>query len=96
MSKIIPLKKTISTNKLWATAFYLKGKRYITNIYSTHQQAVEDCLWREKEVQAYKQLLISNQQPIPEYYITTVHRSELPKNWKPSPALGFLLQTKFY
>ncbi|EUK17749.1 hypothetical protein [Commensalibacter papalotli (ex Servin-Garciduenas et al. 2014)] len=94
MSKIIPFAKTISKNKLWATAFYLKGKRYVTNIYSSHQQAIEDCIWRQKEVQAYKQLLISAQQPIPEYYVTTVHQSELPKNWKPLPALGFLLKTK--
>lgn len=94
MNKIIPFQKTISKNKLWATAFVHKGKQQITNIYSSHQQAMEDCLWREKEVQAYKQLLINSQQPIPRYYITTLHRSELPKNWKPLPALGFLLKTK--
>lgn len=96
MSKIIQFPKSINKNKLWASVFYIKGKRYITNIYNSHQQAVEDCLWRDKEVQAYKHLFTGNKQPIPEYYLTTIHRSELPKNWKPLPALGFLLKTKLY
>ncbi|MDI2091032.1 hypothetical protein [Commensalibacter oyaizuii] len=93
MTKIIPFQK--NKNKLWATAFLIKGKRCVANIYTSKCKAIEDCLWRQKEVNAYKHLLISNNQPVPHYYIITLHRSELPKNWKPLPALGFLLTTKY-
>lgn len=93
MNKIIPFHKI--KNKLWACIFYIQNQRHIANIYDSYQKAQQDCQWRTKEVQAYKHLLIKSNQPVPHYMITPIHRSELPKNWKPLPALGFLLTTRY-
>lgn len=92
MNKIVPFHKI--KNKLWACIFYIRNQRYIANIYDTYHKAHQDYQWREKEVQAYKHLLIRNKQPIPHYMIIAISRSELPKNWHPLPALGFLLTSK--
>lgn len=91
MSKVIPFpNQQKSKNKIWAVAFFANGKRHIASIYYTWKQAATDCAWRQKEVRAYQQFLEKNNQVIPQYSIITIHASELPKKWRPIPALGFL------
>ena len=44
----------------------------------------------EREVRAYVHLFRGTGQAVPRYGVTPVRRSDLPKRWKPLPALGFL------
>ncbi|MDG6094184.1 hypothetical protein LOC54_03475 [Acetobacter sp. AN02] len=78
----------------WAVVAVIRTKRSIAGWYSTREAAQSDCAWRREQVRAYSQFLQSSDVPVPDYHIAPLARSELPKNWKPAPALG-LLHGKF-
>ncbi|MCQ8242125.1 hypothetical protein NFI88_14905 [Acetobacteraceae bacterium KSS12] len=62
----------------------------IAEIFPTRALALADRDWREQQVRAYAQFLRSARQPIPSYSIVPIRRADLPRAWKPLPALGFL------
>ncbi len=77
-------------DSLWAVVAWLGTRRRIAEVFPSRAQAIADRDWREREVKAYFHLLRSTGQPLPHYGIAPVRRSDLPRKWKPMPALGFL------
>ena len=53
-------------------------------------QTEPDLSQRGIQVRAYAGFLESSAQPYPRYAVKPIRRSDLPRRWKPLPALGFL------
>ncbi len=79
-----------SDDPLWAVIAWVGKERRIAEVYPSRARALADCDWREREVKAYIHLLRRNGQPVPQYGVAPVRRSDLPRRWRPLPALGFL------
>jgi hypothetical protein len=62
----------------------------IAEIFPTRPAALADQAWREAQVRAYASFLESAAQPYPRYAVRPIRRTDLPRRWKPLPALGFL------
>ena len=77
-------------DRLWAVIAWLGTNRRIAEVFPSHAQAMADRNWREQEVRAYLHLLRGTKQPVPQYSVAPVRRSDLPRRWRPLPALGFL------
>lgn len=77
-------------DKLWAVVVAIGRKRRIANIYPSRAAADADCHWREQQVRAYANFLLSSNMPLPNYSVSPIRRAELPRGWRPLPALGFL------
>ena len=77
-------------DSLWAVIVWLGGERRVAEIFPSRARALADCAWREAEVRAYAQFLRGAGQKFPRYTVAPVRRSDLPKAWRPLPALGFL------
>lgn len=75
---------------LWAVVAQLGRERRVAEVFASRARALADRDWREREVSAYASLLRGSGQPVPQYSVTPVRRSELPRRWTPLPALGFL------
>lgn len=75
---------------LWAVVAQLGRERRVAEVFASRARALADRDWREREVQAYASLLRGNRQPVPQYSVAPVRRSDLPRRWTPLPALGFL------
>ncbi|NHN84164.1 hypothetical protein GOB93_05835 [Acetobacter musti] len=81
-------------DRIWAVIAIIGRRRRVANIYPTREAALTDCAWRREQVKAYERFLSQSEEPAPLYHIAPIHRSELPRGWKPMPALG-LLQGRF-
>ncbi|HWL82433.1 MAG TPA: hypothetical protein VNR89_15905 [Roseomonas sp.] len=77
-------------DKLWAVIVAIGRKRRIANIYPSRAAADADCHWREQQVRAYSSFLLSSNMPLPNYSVSPMRRTDLPRGWRPLPALGFL------
>ena len=75
---------------LWAVVALVGRKSRVAEIYPSRGAALADRAWREQQVQAYAVFLRTAQQPLPNYSVAPVKRTDLPRGWKPLPALGFL------
>jgi hypothetical protein len=75
---------------LWAVVAILGKVIRIAEIYPSRNAALADQAWRESQVRAYAGFLDSAQQPFPRYAVRPIRRTDLPRRWKPLPALGFL------
>ncbi|MBO1360938.1 MULTISPECIES: hypothetical protein [Acetobacter] len=75
---------------MWAVVALIGRTRKVANIYPTREAALTDCAWRRDQVRAYAHFLEQSPDPAPTYHIAPIHRAELPKGWKPMPALGVL------
>jgi hypothetical protein len=62
----------------------------IAEIFPSREAALADRAWRAQQVRAYAGFLQSAKQPLPQYSIAPIRRSDLPRTWQPLPALGFL------
>jgi hypothetical protein len=65
-------------------------KMRIAEIYASRAAADADRHWREQQVQVYAGFLRSSSMPVPNYSVSSIRRADLPRNWQPLPALGFL------
>lgn len=79
---------------MWAVIATIGRTRQVASLYPTRAAALADCEWRQEQVRAYARFLRLARDPVPLYHIAPMHRAELPKGWKPLPALG-LLQGRF-
>ena len=79
-----------SDDTVWAVMAQLGRVSRIAEIYPSRAAALADRTWREAQVNAYAVFLRSSSQPLPHYSVAPIRRAELPKRWKPLPALGFL------
>jgi len=75
---------------LWAVVASLGRVNRIAEIYPNRTAALEDRAWREQQVAAYAAFLRSSTQPVPRYSVAPIRRADVPKAWRPLPALGFL------
>jgi hypothetical protein len=89
MSDIIRLPAS-RDDTLWAVVASLGKTDRIAEIYPSRMAALEDRNWREQQVRAYAGFLRGSTQPVPRYSVAPIRRADVPKAWRPLPALGFL------
>jgi acetone carboxylase gamma subunit len=87
--RVISLSRT-RDDKLWAVIAAVGRKTRIAEIYPSRAAADADRQWREQQVRAYAGFLRSSSIPMPNYSISPIRRADLPRSWRPLPALGFL------
>lgn len=75
---------------LWAVMASIGRTSRVAEIYPSRTAALADREWREQQVRAYAGFLRADKQPMPRYSVAPVRRSDLPRGWRPLPALGFL------
>jgi hypothetical protein len=81
---------TARDDTLWAVVASMGRTTRVAEIFSNHVAALADKAWREQQVRAYANFLRTSRQPVPSYHIRPIKRAELPRSWRPLPALGFL------
>jgi hypothetical protein len=89
MDGVISL-SNVREDRFWAVIASVGRNRRIAEIFSSREAALADRAWREAQIKAYAGFLRSSRQPPPNYSVVPMKRSELPKAWRPLPALGFL------
>jgi hypothetical protein len=75
---------------IWAVVASLGKINRIADIYPSRSAALADRTWRQQQVSAYAGFLATSRQPLPHYSVAPIRRADLPKTWRPLPALGFL------
>jgi hypothetical protein len=84
------LSQPSAESALWAVVAVMGKVIRIAEIYPSRNAALADQAWREAQVRAYAGFLDSAETPLPRYAVKPIRRSDLPRRWKPLPALGFL------
>ncbi len=77
-------------DSLWAVVAVIERVIRIAEVFPSRAQALTDQAWREAQVRAYAGFLERTDHPAPRYMIRPIRRADLPRRWKPLPALGFL------
>lgn len=77
-------------DSLWAVVAIVGRVMRIAEIFPNRTAALRDQAWREAQVRAYASFLERSGQAAPRYTIRPIRRTDLPRSWKPLPALGFL------
>ena len=75
---------------LWAVVASVGRTTRVAEIVSNRVAALADQAWREQQVKAYANFLRTTRQPMPVYTVKPIRRADLPRSWRPLPALGFL------
>ncbi len=75
---------------LWAVMASIGRRTRVAEIHPSRVAALADQAWREQQVRAYANLLRRSRQPEPLYSVAPIRRTDLPRSWRPLPALGFL------
>jgi hypothetical protein len=89
MSEIVTLPRP-ADDRLWAVIASVGRTNRIAEIYSSRMAALADRAWREQQVRAYTGFLLTARQSVPRYSVAPIRRADLPRGWRPLPALGFL------
>jgi hypothetical protein len=77
-------------DQLWAVVASIGKTSRVAEVFSSRLAALADQAWREQQVKAYSNFLRNAKQPTPRYTVTPIRRADLPRSWRPLPALGFL------
>lgn len=77
-------------DRLWAVVASIGRTSRVAEVFSSRLAAVADQQWREAQVKAYAHFLRMSKQPVPAYTVKPIKRADLPRGWRPVPALGFL------
>ncbi|WP_158805581.1 MULTISPECIES: hypothetical protein [unclassified Acidisoma] len=80
----------VREDRFWAVVACVGRTRRIAEIFTSRDAALADRAWREQQVRAYESFLRSSRQPPPNYSVEQMRRADIPKTWRPLPALGFL------
>jgi hypothetical protein len=75
---------------LWAVVASIGRTTRVAEVFASRLAALADQAWREQQVNAYSNFLRTSRQPTPLYTVKPIRRSDLPRSWRPLPALGFL------
>jgi hypothetical protein len=75
---------------LWAVVASIGRTSRVAEVFTSRLAALADQAWREQQVKAYAHFLRTSKQPVPAYTVKPIKRAELPRGWRPVPALGFL------
>jgi hypothetical protein len=89
MSEVIAFSRA-RDDTMWAVVANIGKTSRVAEIYPTRKAALADRAWREQQVQSYANLLEGCRQSMPRYSVVPMRRADLPRQWKPLPALGFL------
>ena len=89
MSEVINLPRA-RDDTMWAVIASIGRNSRVANIYPSRAAALDDRAWREQQVAAHAGFLRTCHQPAPRYSVAPMRRADLPRGWKPLPALGFL------
>jgi hypothetical protein len=90
MVEILSDKRRGGEDSLWAVIAVMDRVIRIAEIFPSRPAALADQAWREAQVRAYAGFLERVEQPVPRYAVKPIRRTDLPRRWKPLPALGFL------
>ncbi|WP_298223938.1 hypothetical protein [Acidocella sp.] len=90
MDFVAPERRRGSDDSLWAVVAVIGRVIRIAEVFPSRALALNDQAWRETQVRAYANFLERTEQPVPRYMIRPIRRTDLPRRWKPLPALGFL------
>ncbi len=80
----------VREDRFWGVVAAIGRQRRVAAVFVSREAALADRAWREQQVRDYAGFLRSFRQPTPIYTVETVRRADLPKSWRPLPALGFL------
>jgi hypothetical protein len=75
---------------LWAVIALIGRTSRVAEVFTNRLAALADQAWREQQVTAYASFLRNSRQPTPSYTVKPIRRADLPRSWRPLPALGFL------
>jgi hypothetical protein len=75
---------------LWAVVASIGRTSRVAEVFSSRPAALADQAWREQQVNAYANFLRNSRLPTPFYTVRPIRRADLPRSWRPLPALGFL------
>ncbi len=89
MSQVVALSRA-GEDTLWAVMASIGRTTRVAEIYPNRMAALADRTWREQQVRAYAGFLSTTREPLPHYSVARIRRADLPRAWKPLPALGFL------
>ena len=89
MSAVVEFKRS-KDDTLWAVVASVGRASRVAEIFPSRERALADRAWREQQIRAYAGLLQSCRQPAPLYSVAPIRPADLPRAWKPLPALGFL------
>ncbi len=89
MSQVVALPRA-GEDTLWAVMASFGRTTRVAEIYPSRGAALADRLWREQQVRAYAGTLLTTREATPHYSVAPIRRADLPRAWKPLPALGFL------
>ena len=89
MSEVVPLRRA-GDDTLWAVVASIGRTNRVAEVFPSRTAALADRSWREQQVRAYAGFLSTSRQPVPHYSVTPIRRADLPRAWRPLPALGFL------
>jgi hypothetical protein len=81
---------SVRDDTLWAVVASMGRTSRVAEIFSSRLAALADKAWREQQVRAYANFLRTARQPTPLYSVRPIRRADLPRSWRPLPALGFL------
>jgi hypothetical protein len=81
---------SLRDDTLWAVVASIGRTTRVAEIFPNRMAALADQAWREQQVRAYANFLRSSRQPAPSYSVRPIRRADLPRGWRPVPALGFL------
>jgi hypothetical protein len=89
--KVVSLvRPTGADDTIWAVVARVGKASRVAEIYPSRAAALADRDWREQQVRAYAAFLRSCRRPVPLYSVAPIRRADLPRRWRPLPALGFL------
>ena len=89
MSQVVALPRA-GEDSLWAVIASIGRVTRVAEIYPNRIAALADRVWREQQVRIYAGFLATTRDPLPHYSVAPIRRADLPRAWKPLPALGFL------
>lgn len=89
MSAVVEFKSR-RDDTLWAVMASIGRQTRVAEVFTSRERALADRAWREQQIRAYSSLFQSCRQPAPLYTVTPIRFQDLPRSWKPLPALGFL------
>lgn len=89
MSEVVSFPRS-ADDTLWAVVASVGRTTRVAEIFPNRLAALADRAWREQQVKAYGAFLRTTSQPPPRYSVAPIRRADLPRSWKPLPALGFL------
>ncbi len=89
MSQVVSFNR-VGEDTLWAVMASIGRTTRVAEIFPNRMAALADRAWREQQVKAYAHFLRGTTQGAPRYSVAPIRRADLPRAWKPLPALGFL------